>query len=179
MNAYGSSLPAISSHRPTASRSAARACQLPSRDNRHRRQIGRDDEEQKGHDARNHEVAALEPRIEPDADLEPMPRRTAPASRWPPSVPASNHDQRARVAHRHVVELESVPSATICTVAGVRSPRPAVLRRDTERHPRVAAIELRSIWLVDRYEADDLEIGRRLEARDQLAACGASDRRRR
>ena len=72
MSAYGSSLPTISSQRAMRRHiQLLERAELPLAHDRHRRQVGRDDEQQQGQDAGNHEVAALELRVEPDAHVAP------------------------------------------------------------------------------------------------------------
>ena len=68
MMPYGSSLPMISSQ-PAERRHVQllERADLALAHDRHRRQVRRDDQQQQREDARQHEIAALERRVEPDA----------------------------------------------------------------------------------------------------------------
>ena len=109
--------------------------------------IDRHDEQQQREHARDHEVAALELRVEPDAHVgsHAAPGSARPAAAAPRGellrVGAPPGSSRTRAPP---VEFASVPSATTCTTAGRPRPTlPAVAGRDRQGHPGPAALEVR------------------------------------
>ena len=146
MTPYGSSLPTISSQRRERRdvQLLERAELLLAHD-RHRRQVGRDDEQQQREHARDHEVAALELRVEPDAD--------AGVDGRPPAAAGCRCDQLLRVAAdeaRRVAERHGGRVRVACRrrrpARSTGSPRVqirAVPGGNRQRQPRAAALEIR------------------------------------
>ena len=179
-SAYGSSLPTISSQRRERRdvQLLERAELLLAHD-RHRRQVGRDHQQQQRDDAGDHEVAALEPRVEPDAharlDAAGGPCTAPPAPRARRQLLRVAGDQRSRRSPApRSVEFASLPSATTCTVC-----RPA--RRERRRRSRAESPAPSTPSPLSRYgsissvlatTSDDREVRRRVEPADQLAARG-------
>jgi hypothetical protein len=125
----------------------------------------------KRQDSRNHEVAALELRVEPDANLGGDERRTRSQSGRCRQLARVVGNQGACVAQRDVrrVRIGAVRH-DLHSRRRTRANSPAVLDGDRQRHPRASGIEVR-IDLADRRQSvDDHEALRRLESAHQVAA---------
>ena len=139
---------------------------------RHRRQVGGDHQQKEREDAGDHEVAADQPRIEPDANLRLNQSAHRQSRRGGPRAildVSGNHG--LGVTHRHTggVGVGAVGHDLQRRLL-TRLNLPSIVRRNAERHPGLAAIEI-AIDLAGRTRhADDLEIIRGLEPVDQLAA---------
>ena len=106
----------------------------------HRRQVRRDHEQQQRHDAGNHEVAALEPRVEPHAHagLDACRRHSGarPASARCQLLRSSRHQVRARTRARRSSSSRRCRRRSTCTTAA--RPRRCARRKPAgiaERHP--------------------------------------------
>ncbi len=147
---------------------------------RHRRQVRRDHQQQQRDDAGDHEVAALELRVEPDADARlDRPRRQRPCQ---PRSPAARcqllvvgGDEVGGIAQR---DAGRIRVGAVGHDLHRRGPpvaqRVAIVARDRQRHPRAAPLEPRIDVVEVVGGADDGEVRRGVEARDQLAASRGS-----
>ena len=153
-------------------------------DDGHRGEVGGHDQQQQRDDARHHEVAALQPRVEPDADVG-ADRRRALAAGLPLGLAFGGvgGDDAAGVAERHGrgVGIGAVGD-------DLHRPRPAggdvgaEPRRNRQGHPGLAALERRFDQSGVADHVDDHEVGRGVEAADQpaagLAAVAVDDQQR-
>ena len=162
-------------------------------DNRHGRQIRRNYQQQQRDDARDHEVAAFEARIEPHLDLGL--HQTGHGQRRALSTGALGGggrrveildvaaDERLRVSHRHAGGIGIGPIRDeLDRRRPARADLAAVIGRNAEHHPRLAAIQIRIDLARRAWHRHDLEVGRAFEAVHQLAAgrrsIGVDDRQR-